>query len=286
MRRLLNRLSRSPVGAAWRSAPVRRVRYRLAWEPGNADLKGIFEGRRAFIIGHGPSILEQDLLKLRNEVVFCLNHFFYHPQFHEIRPDFLCATDPGLAELGRRKQWYALHQQYGTQYVPKLFNVRTRRRDRRHNLFQDHEVRYVYAASATIPPLWEHQIFPTDLTRPLANFGIVAFDVALPAALYTGCKEIVLIGFDGGEIRTLEDYLNYNFYGKDPLSSMERYRRDFERFFGNQATHEAERAKIWEKALPVIERTMEAHGARLLHATPVGKVFPGVERVRYEELFQ
>ena len=285
-----DRVAQSPVGRvagpAWRSRPVRRARWRLAHEPRNAALEAIHAGRRAFVIGHGRSILEQDLTLLRDELVFCVNSFFYHRQFHEIAPDYLAQGDPALSGAERRRGWFEMQEKIGTREVVKLFNVRARRVDRRHGFFEDHTTYYVHAASPIVPPLWEQHTFPVDLTRPLANFGIVAWDIAIPAALYMGVKEIVLIGFDGGEVRSLEDYMNLNFYGPDPLVPRERYEANFERFWGSpRARHEEERAAIWKRSLPVIERTMAEHDAKIVNATPVGKVFDGIPRVSYEHLF-
>ena len=287
---LADRVAESPVGKVagpvWRSRPVRRARRQLAREPRNAALKGIHEGRRAFVIGHGHSILGQDLTLLHDEVVYSLNSFMYHEQFHAIAPTYLCQSDPALSAAERRRGWFEMHEKIGTREAVKLFNVRARRVDRRHGFFGDHEAYYVHAASPIVPPLWEQDTFPVDLTRPLANFGIVAWDVAIPAALYAGVKEIVLVGFDGGEVSSLEDYMNLNFYGPDPLVPLERYRANFERFWGSpRARHEEERAAIWKRSLPVIERTMAEHGAKIVNATPVGKVFDGIPRVRYEDLF-
>ena len=287
---LADRVAESPVGRVagpvWRSGPVRRVRWQAAREPRNAELRGIHAGRRAFVIGHGHSILGQDLTLLRDEVVFSLNSFFYHQQFHEIAPDFLCQSDPALSGPERRRPWFEMQEKIGTRDTVKLFNVRARRVDRRNGLFAGHRAYYLHAASPIVPPLWEQETFPVDLTRPLANFGIVAWDIAIPAALYMGVKEIVLIGFDGGEVRSLEDYMNLNFYGPDPLMPPERYRENFERFWGSpRARHEEERAAIWKRSLPVIERTMAEHGAKIVNATPVGRVFDGIPRVTYEHLF-
>jgi hypothetical protein len=282
-----DRLRRSPIGDAarrvWLARPVKRIRYVAYREPRNAELKDRHLGQRCFMVGNGPSILTQDLTLLRNEVVFCFNNFILHEQLHEIAPDYLCALDPAWLEPDLRQRWFHLHEERGTSAVTKLFNVAARRRDRKLDLFRRHEVYYAYGGSEVVPRMWELNRFPTDLTRPLAAYGIVFTDLALPAALYMGCKQIVMLGFDGGEIETLEDYVNYNFYGKDPLFSMEEYRTNFARFYGPGATHRQERAGLWERSFRCVMTTLAEHCAEMVNATPTGSSFPGIPRVTYED---
>ena len=263
----------------------KRVRYAAARDRRNAELEDRHAGSRCFILGNGPSILGHDLTLLREEVVFCLNSFFYHERLHEIAPNYLCSIDRDLLAPALRTAWHAKHQEHRTQGVVKLFGMSARRVDRRLGLFTDHRVYYLHAASGLLAPLWERETFPVDLTRPLAPYGLVMTDVALPAALYMGCKEIVLLGFDAGEINSFEDYLNYNFYGPDPLYSLDTYRAWYDQFFasrGAAAWHD-ERIGLWERTLPTVERTLALHGARLVNATPVGDPFPGLPRARFED---
>ncbi len=50
----------------WRRESIRRL----------ADLKDIHKGKRAFIIGNGPSLKQTDLTKLKNEFTFGMNRFY------------------------------------------------------------------------------------------------------------------------------------------------------------------------------------------------------------------
>jgi hypothetical protein len=50
----------------WRRASRRRL----------ADLKDVHKGRRAFIIGNGPSLKQMDLSRLQNEITFGLNRIY------------------------------------------------------------------------------------------------------------------------------------------------------------------------------------------------------------------
>jgi hypothetical protein len=282
----VDRLKRSLAGdlarAAWLSAPVRKVRHVASREPRNAELKDLHSGRRCFIFGNGPSILRHDLAAL-DGVKIALNNFFYHPQFHEIGVDYTCAHDPAFLEPDRRRRWYELHEEKQTQATVKLFNMQMRRVDRRLRLFRNHTVFYLYAGSETLAPMWERENFPIDLTRPLATYGIVLTDIAIPAALYLGCKEIILLGFDSQPIRSFEDYLNFDFYGKDPLTSMERYRDAYLSYFVDPYHFSVRRKGVWEGSVPTLLRTVATHGATLVNATGVGHAFHGIPRVSPEE---
>ncbi|HRW61723.1 MAG TPA: hypothetical protein P5340_13855, partial [Defluviicoccus sp.] len=57
-----------------------------------AALAGLHAGRRAFIIGNGPSINGQDLTLLQNEITFVTNWFVNHPRFTEINPAYYCVS--------------------------------------------------------------------------------------------------------------------------------------------------------------------------------------------------
>ena len=50
----------------WRRESIRRL----------AELKDIHKGKRAFIIGNGPSLKQTDLTKLKNEFTFGMNRFY------------------------------------------------------------------------------------------------------------------------------------------------------------------------------------------------------------------
>jgi len=110
--------------------PFRRLANRYFYwkkfgleESKNLELKDKHLGKRAFIIGNGPSILNQDLTRLSNEVTFVLNSFFYHPQYEQISPTYLCNCDPVSNYTDFRKNWYEL-QKEKTKKTIKLFSKR------------------------------------------------------------------------------------------------------------------------------------------------------------------
>lgn len=61
----------------------------------NLALKNKFKGRRCFIIGNGPSLNDQNLLKLANEETFVVNNFWKYPQFNLLKPKNYVVLDSG-----------------------------------------------------------------------------------------------------------------------------------------------------------------------------------------------
>jgi len=267
--------------ALWKNRWIRKILLPHVHEPKNKELKDIFIGRRAFIIGNGSSILKQDLIKLKGEVVFVLNDFFLHPQFHKIRPTFLCSCDPGFNDVEFRKRWYKLHEKIDTKKTTMLFNKRVKRTDVKHELFQNHKVYYLHPASMLVPPLWEMKHAPTDITLPLSGHNLAFIDIALFAAHYMGIKKIYLLGMDWGEIKSFKDYVNYDFYGKHPLISLRRYRRDYDFYYKNQAYRNS-RIGYHEKTIACLKRTFAKKGMKIYNATYNKGNFKGFRHVDFE----
>jgi len=275
--------ARRVVARGWNARPAQAVRRRLTITPRNAELHGRHTGRRAFIFGNGPSILRHDLTRLSGEITFALNNFIYHPDFHAIRPTYLCSLDPSIIDPDYRERWHEKHREIGTRGTTMLFGAGARPVDRRLGLFREHDVYYLHAASPLVPPLWELSTCPADLRRPLSGHGIVLTDIALPAALAMGIRDVILIGFDAQEVTSFESYLNYNFYGPDPLYPIERYRADYERFFVDP-TFNRSRAGLMEHSAACLLRTFARHGATIRNATLGGGNLVGFPHVDYDEI--
>ena len=72
----------------WRRESIRRL----------AELKDVHKGKRAFIIGNGPSLRQTDLTKLKNEFTFGMNRIYL--LFPEIgfHTTYFCATNDLVIE--------------------------------------------------------------------------------------------------------------------------------------------------------------------------------------------
>ena len=72
----------------WRRESIRRL----------TQLKDIHKGKRAFIIGNGPSLKQTDLSKLRNEITFCMNRFYLAFPELGFMATYLCITNDLVVE--------------------------------------------------------------------------------------------------------------------------------------------------------------------------------------------
>ena len=72
----------------WRRESLRRL----------ARLKDAHKGKRAFIIGNGPSLKQTDLSKLKNEITFCMNRFYLAFPELGFTATYLCITNDLVVE--------------------------------------------------------------------------------------------------------------------------------------------------------------------------------------------
>ena len=250
------------------------------FEARNAKLKNIHQGKRAFIIGNGPSILKQDLTKLKGEIIFVMNDFFLHPQFQQISPTYLCSCDPGFTNIEFRKAWYKLHMKVNTLKTTMLFNKSTEKIDKKYHFFQSHRVYYLRPASMFMPPLWEIDYCPIDITLPLSGHHLAFIYIGLFSAAYMGIKKIYLLGMDWGEIKTLDDYINYDFYGKHPLLSLDEYRKDYQFFYKDKSYRQSRRG-YHEKTIACIKRSFKRLGIKIYNTTYNKGNFTGFDYVNF-----
>lgn len=159
---------------AWSRSPQgRRNKMRLA------SHRGKFAGRRCFVMGNGPSLLECDLNLLKDEVTICSNvHYLIWDKLEYI-PTYLTVEDRLVAEDRANELAQLTH-------LTKIFP-----RDLSYCLKSDEDTLFVRF-------IRDYQPFP----RFSENFenvvywgGTVSF-LNLQLAHYLGCREIYLIGFD------------------------------------------------------------------------------------------
>ena len=72
----------------WRRESLRRL----------GRFKDVHKGKRAFIIGNGPSLKQTDLSKLKNEITFCMNRFYLAFPDVGFTATYLCITNDLVVE--------------------------------------------------------------------------------------------------------------------------------------------------------------------------------------------
>jgi hypothetical protein len=192
------------AGFGKRDAAERRRWRELLVSTGEAErlarLKDIHKGKRAFVVGNGPSLKAQDLTRLAGEVTFVTNWFASHEAYDQIQPSYYCISS---------------HEVFGGWSAkPPQLNADMRRAILSHSWKSHHFF-----------PIWAREAVLTDpgFEREKTNFlvferpkgeiskkgsmnwdvfqnlddgytGIVTF--CLPLAWHMGIREVYLLGCD------------------------------------------------------------------------------------------
>ena len=266
-------------GQELKRADLRRA-YLNSGEYGRlAGLRGIHAGRRAFILGNGPSVKNQDLTLLKNEITFATNWFVNHPQMTEIDPKYYCVSSHemfggwGNPEPAVNKDWYKRMALEGRR-TTKFFSHRFSEYINKSAIF-DRESVYYLLFDRPKYQIDQKGDLNLDLSQPMDDgyTGIITF--CLPLAHFMGIREIYLLGCDCD-------------YGITTPDSPKQYFYDFKMHTTATTSYEGLQ-RAWADDGPVF-KTYEAVRRRfaldqvsIINCTDGGRleVFP---RERYEDV--
>lgn len=235
----------------WRRASIRRL----------AALKDIHKGRRAFIIGNGPSLKQTELSKLRNEFTFGMNRIYL--MFPELgfTTTYLCvvndlvieqtAGDLAALEIPRFLAWRSRRHFYNRQ--PSTVNLPT----------------FLYT-TYTSPR------FSPDV-RGRVWEGATVTNVALQLAFHMGFQQVILIGVDHNYATPGKPNTMVTSQGDDPNHFSPAY-------FGKGFRWQLPDLETSEFAYAMARDAYRDAGRELVDATIGGKlsIFPKVD---YNSLF-
>jgi hypothetical protein len=177
----------------------------------NRVFLGKHSGERCFILGNGPSLVETDIERLRNEATFVMSGFSKHPAVkHGWQPTYFCVLD-------------AIERHSEEEHVEKInSHLATLRPEA---LFYPIPFRPLFDTgklATTVKPNWVKfsplyltqypdppSIDPTGTIPLLYNSG----QLAILLALYMGFREIILLGMDHDWLAHRSD--NRHFYPKN-----------------------------------------------------------------------
>jgi len=182
----------------------------------NKNLKNTKVGKRCFIMGTGPSIKDQDILRLKNEYTFVVNNFFKHERFKELRPKFFAYIDPAGFHDGADSNYWS-EQFFGNadliNSVPmtSFFHIKAQNLLETKNLFKSHNVHYL----VTDGFFKENLNFNTDISKVIPNSKNVIISCIVIAA-YMGFEEIYLLGCEHDFLASPTNYeWSRHFYKSD-----------------------------------------------------------------------
>ena len=75
---------------------IKKISNKYSFLTKNESLKNIHSGKRIFILGNAPSLLDFDIKKLKNEIVIMVNRAFNHPDYEIVKPKYHIFVDAKL----------------------------------------------------------------------------------------------------------------------------------------------------------------------------------------------
>jgi hypothetical protein len=231
----------------WRRASIRQL----------SRLKDIYQGRRAFIIGNGPSLKDTDLTLLRDEFTFGMNRIYM------MFPELGFATSTYLSVNSLVIEQCA--QDIRDLPVPKFLSWRSRR------LAQRTQDTIFLHTTYTGPK------FARDARGRLWEGATVTY-VALQLAFHMGFEQVILIGVDHSFTSQGKPNTTVVSQGEDPNHFSPNY-------FGKGFRWQLPDLETSEKAYRMADHAYRAAGRQVLDATVGGQltVFPKID---YNSLFR
>ena len=234
----------------WRRESIKRL----------AALKDIHKGKRAFIIGNGPSLKQTDLGKLRNEITFGMNRIYLAFPDLGFTTSYMCVTNDLVIEQFVN-DFLALQ-------VPQFIAWRSHRHYNP-QLPINQLPTFVYTT-------YTGPRFSTDI-RGRVWEGATVTNLALQMAYHMGIEKAILIGVDHNFASKGDANKTVVSEGDDPNHFMPNY-------FGKGVKWQLPDLDTSEVGYIMAREAYKKSGREILDATIGGKltVFPKVD---YNSLF-
>lgn len=227
-------------------------------------LKNIYEGKRCFIIGNGPSLKVEDLEQLKNEYTFGFNRIYHIFNQTDWRPTFYCTQDYKIAT----NSFHDIKKYIKTEYFFTPINLKW-------YYSLNFNTQY-YFNPLSDKNKNEIPIFSEDISHGI-NTGNTCAYTAMQIAIYMGFSEIYLIGVD------------HNFHISQDKDGKVIVNNEVKDYFCD--TYNEDKGELFIPRLDLstlsyisAQKYTKEHTANIYNATRGGKleVFP---RVEFDELF-
>ncbi|WOO41427.1 hypothetical protein [Rubellicoccus peritrichatus] len=187
----------------------------------NVRFKDIHKGERCFILATGPSVKDQNLKNLANEYCISVSHFYLHPDFSIIKPNYhvIAPAHPPFEsqKLTKLFQGIKSRDDLGTEF----FLGQTNFIHSTHNfLCQVPELKptnfnYINYTGAPHLSAQNHQQTEVwDISRNPFSIRTVVYS-ALQLAAYMGFSKVFLLGADMNHICTVQQGYTPHFYKEE-----------------------------------------------------------------------
>jgi hypothetical protein len=243
----------------------------------NARFRDLHRGERCFILGSGPSIKEQDLTRLKGQIVLTQNHFHAHEHIRTIAPSYHVVV-PKYQPEEYDNDWIAWLRSMDERLPGNtvlFFGKNTRYLVDRLNLFQG---RSYYMKTGLSPSVAKRA--QVDITRTILAVPTVLTQ-CLAIAIYMGFREIILLGFDLDQVCRAQDRTKVRFYGLSPIIN-NKAEEDVEKSYAVSGNDWIHMWSIWRQCNLLKEEACR-QGTRIVNATR-GGLLNMFERQIYEEI--
>ena len=237
----------------WRRESVRRL----------AALKDAHKGRRAFVIGNGPSLKQTDLSRLKGEFTFGLNRIYLlFPELGFSTTYLVSINDLVIEQCAA---------EIAALPMPKFLSWRS------HRFFRDQSAN---SPTTDLPTFlyttYDNPAFARDARFRLWE-GATVTNVALQLAFHMGFEQVILIGVDHNFASKGKANATVVSEGDDPNHFSGQY-------FGKGFRWQLPDLETSEIGYRLARQAYEQAGRRVLDATVGGKltVFPKAD---YQSLF-
>jgi 6-hydroxymethylpterin diphosphokinase MptE-like protein len=234
----------------WRRESVRRL----------SEMRHLHQGKRAFIVGNGPSLRQTDLSKLKNEITFGMNRVYLAFPEWGFSTTYLCVTNDLVVEQ--------FVDDINTLTVPKFIAWRARRHFPPDMPLSKIPI-FVYT-SYTGPRF-------TGDVRGRVWEGATVTNLALQLAFHMGIETAILIGVD-------HNFSSKGDANKSVVSQGDDQNHFLPNYFGKGVKWQLPDLDTSEIGYTFAREAYSQAGRQVLDATVGGKltVFPKVE---YNSLF-
>lgn len=185
----------------------------------NVKLKDMHRGERCFLLGSGPSIKKENLLSLKDEIVFALNNFYVHEDFAEImsgnKPKYYMTAPIHPPQTDDEwMRWFKDMESKMPKNVNMIFGLSAYKKNikyifDRYEIFKREKINW-YFAGIGLDKFYKFKNRDIDFVNPIWSASTVS-TYAILAAIYMGFSEIYLLGVDHNYI-CLGDEENHRFY--------------------------------------------------------------------------
>lgn len=227
------------------------------------SLRGVHNGKRAFVLGNGPSLKASDLdtLKKHGEITFSSNNIYKIFPFTEWRPTYYVQINDGIPNerlMGMMEGAEAEYKFFKPEGFLKTRNVSGNK---------------IYLNVDGNREYLVHPRFSEDASRVLYAVATTTYAL-IELAVYMGCREIYIIGCDNQYSKTLtkegnviDNHTSNHFEGSDEIKKVI-----------------AESTWEMDIAYEYAQKYADEHGIKIYNATRGGKL-EAFERVDFDSLF-